>query len=51
MLSEIVENGRLIEEGTHASLVAEAGLYARLGKRQFEPGAAALDPGETAAAE
>jgi ATP-binding cassette subfamily B protein len=47
----VLENGRLIEEGTHASLVAKAGLYARLAKLQFEPGAAALGPGDSAAAE
>jgi len=47
----VLENGHLIEEGTHASLVAKAGLYARLAKLQFEPGAAALAAGEKAAAE
>jgi ATP-binding cassette subfamily B protein len=47
----VLENGRLIEEGTHASLVAKNGLYARLAKLQFEQGAAAQRPGESAAAE
>ncbi len=42
----VVENGRIVEEGTHASLVAEGGLYARLANLQFEAGAAALAPGE-----
>jgi ATP-binding cassette, subfamily B, bacterial len=47
----VLDNGRLIEEGTHQSLVAKDGLYARLAKLQFETGAVALSPGETAAAE
>jgi ATP-binding cassette, subfamily B, bacterial len=47
----VLDNGRLIEEGTHQTLVAKDGLYARLAKLQFEMGAAALSPGETAAAE
>jgi ATP-binding cassette subfamily B protein len=38
----VLDNGRLIEEGTHQSLVAKDGLYARLAKLQFETGAAAL---------
>lgn len=47
----VLENGRLIEEGTHAGLVAKQGLYARLAKLQFEQGAAAIKPDESAAAE
>ncbi|MGH6867324.1 MAG: ABC transporter, partial [Methylocella sp.] len=47
----VLENGRLIEEGTHKTLVAEDGLYSRLAKLQFETGEAALDTGESAAAE
>ncbi|QBR71760.1 ABC transporter [Beijerinckiaceae bacterium] len=47
----VLDNGRLIEEGTHQTLVAKDGLYARLAKLQFETGAAALRNGETAAAE
>jgi ATP-binding cassette, subfamily B, bacterial len=47
----VLDNGRLVEEGTHKSLVAKDGLYARLAKLQFETGAAALAAGETAAAE
>jgi ATP-binding cassette subfamily B protein len=43
----VIEAGRLVEEGTHASLLAANGLYARLARLQFETGAAAL----TAAAE
>ena len=47
----VLDNGRLIEEGTHKTLVAKDGLYARLAKLQFETGEAALKPRETAAAE
>ena len=43
----VIEAGSLVEEGTHASLMAANGLYARLARLQFETGAAAL----TAAAE
>jgi ATP-binding cassette, subfamily B, bacterial len=41
----------LVEEGTHKTLVAKDGLYARLAKLQFETGAEALDSSATAAAE
>ena len=47
----VLDNGRLIEEGTHKSLVAKDGLYARLAKLQFETGAEALNATATAAAE
>ncbi len=43
----VVEAGRVVEEGSHASLMAANGLYSRLARLQFETGAAAL----TAAAE
>jgi ATP-binding cassette subfamily B protein len=32
----VMELGRIVEEGTHASLAAAGGLYARLAKLQFE---------------
>jgi ATP-binding cassette subfamily B protein len=32
----VMEHGRIIEEGTHDSLVARNGLYARLARLQFE---------------
>ncbi len=38
----VMDEGRIVEEGTHASLVAKGGLYARLARLQFETGAAAL---------
>jgi ATP-binding cassette, subfamily B, bacterial len=32
----VMEQGRIVEQGTHASLVAAGGLYARLARLQFE---------------
>jgi ATP-binding cassette subfamily B protein len=32
----VMEGGRIVEQGTHASLVAANGLYARLARLQFE---------------
>ncbi len=32
----VLDQGRIVEQGTHASLVAAGGLYARLAKLQFE---------------
>ena len=37
----VMEEGRIIATGTHASLVAEGGLYARLARLQFTDGEAA----------
>lgn len=36
----VLDHGRIVEEGTHASLSSAGGLYARLAKLQFEMGAA-----------
>src|SRR4029079_16183777 len=32
----VLDHGRIVEEGTHASLASAGGLYARLAKLQFE---------------
>ena len=45
----VMEAGRIVEEGTHQSLLADGGLYARLARLQFEEGAAALESGRDAA--
>ncbi len=34
----VLDKGRIVEEGTHAALSANGGLYARLAKLQFEQG-------------
>ena len=31
-----MDHGRIVEEGTHDSLVAKGGLYARLARLQFQ---------------
>jgi ATP-binding cassette subfamily B protein len=36
----VMDDGRIVEEGTHASLSARGGLYARLARLQFEDRAA-----------
>ncbi len=36
----VMDHGKIVEEGTHASLTAESGLYARLARLQFEQHAA-----------
>ena len=38
----VMENGRIVEEGTHRALVARDGIYARLARLQFETGADAF---------
>jgi ATP-binding cassette subfamily B protein len=36
----VMDQGRIVEEGTHASLSGRGGLYARLARLQFEDRAA-----------
>ncbi len=38
----VMDGGRIVEEGTHQSLVARGGIYAGLAKLQFETGASAF---------
>jgi len=38
----VIDAGMIMEQGTHATLLAAGGLYARLARLQFETGAAAL---------
>ncbi len=38
----VMDGGRIVEEGTHASLVKKGGIYAQLAKLQFETGANAF---------
>jgi ATP-binding cassette, subfamily B, bacterial len=45
----VIDAGQIVEEGTHARLLAAGGLYSRLAKLQFETGAAALREGVEAA--
>ena len=37
----VLDQGRVVAEGTHASLMAEGGLYAKLAGQQFSNGVAA----------
>jgi len=39
----VLDHGRVVEEGTHADLLARGGLYARLYQRQFRNGDVELD--------
>jgi ATP-binding cassette subfamily B protein len=38
----VIENGTIVEQGSHAALVRRDGVYARLARLQFEPGADAF---------
>ena len=42
----VMDKGRIVEEGTHQSLVRQNGIYARLAKLQFETGASAFQAAE-----
>lgn len=39
----VMDQGRIVEDGTHASLVRQGGLYARLARLQFDHGSQALN--------
>ncbi|MTI16573.1 ATP-binding cassette domain-containing protein [Rhodobacteraceae bacterium RKSG542] len=38
----VMENGGIVESGTHASLIQKGGLYAKLARMQFDSGNAAM---------
>ena len=35
----VMDQGRIVEEGTHQTLIRDGGIYAKLAKLQFETGA------------
>ncbi|MDZ7893568.1 MAG: ABC transporter transmembrane domain-containing protein [Sphingobium sp.] len=43
----VMDQGRVVEEGTHDALAARGGLYARLARLQFQDGPLRHDPSET----
>jgi ATP-binding cassette subfamily B protein len=47
----VIEDGRIVEEGTHSTLIAAGGLYARLARLQFDTSRAALAGAQEQAAQ
>jgi len=45
----VIEDGRIVEQGTHVTLIGAGGLYSRLARRQFDVGRSALGAQEQAA--
>jgi ATP-binding cassette subfamily B protein len=45
----VIDGGRIVEEGTHQTLLAQGGLYARLARLQFEGAAGGPEGARTAA--
>ena len=42
----VMDEGRVVAEGTHHELIAQGGLYARLAELQFDTDRAIAEPGE-----
>jgi ATP-binding cassette subfamily B protein len=42
----VLENGTIVEEGTHAALVKKGGVYSRLARLQFDAGQEAFRAAE-----
>jgi ATP-binding cassette subfamily B protein len=42
----VLNHGRVVEEGSHADLLARGGLYARLYQRQFRNGDVVIEGAE-----
>jgi ATP-binding cassette subfamily B protein len=45
----VLDQGRVVEEGTHQSLIRHGGIYAKLARLQFDAGAEEIVAAATAA--
>jgi ATP-binding cassette subfamily B protein len=45
----VLDQGRIVEEGTHQSLIRHGGIYAKLARLQFDAGAEEIVAAATAA--